>query len=239
MNTEYNIYPLGDSGIVVSFGEVIHPTIHTNIQQFIAILEANRFEGMIEYVPAFTTVTIYYKPHYFFNRIGKAPYEIVKSKVEALLQIPKAEGELTSRIVEIPVCYGDEFGPDLAHVANYHQLTEEEVIKVHSSGDYLVYMIGFAPGFPYLGGMDERLATPRKEKPQASIPKGSVGIAGGQTGIYPLETPGGWQIIGRTPLSLFNPLDHKPVLLQAGDSIRFIPITKEEYVAQKEGDHEY
>lgn len=239
MNTEYNIYPLGDSGIVVSFGEVIHPAIHTKVQQFIATLEANRFEGIIEYVPAFTTVTIYYKPSNFANRVGKTPYEIVKNKVEALLQLLKTEGESTSRIVEIPVCYGDEFGPDLDYVANYHQLTEEEIIKIHSSEDYLVYMIGFAPGFPYLGGMNKRLATPRKGNPQAAIPKGSVGIAGEQTGIYPLETPGGWQIIGRTPLSLFKPLDQKPVLLKAGDSIRFIPITKEEYVAQKEGDHEY
>jgi inhibitor of KinA len=122
----------------------------------------------------------------------------------------------------------------LEYVATYHGLSVEKVIQIHSSNDYLVYMIGFAPGFPFMGGMDERIATPRKDSPRLAIAPGSVGIAGKQTGIYPLETPGGWQIIGRTPLDLFLPELSPPTMLQSGDRIRYVPITLEEYAAYKE-----
>ncbi|MBO1911088.1 5-oxoprolinase subunit PxpB, partial [Microvirga sp. 3-52] len=116
-------------------------------------------------------------------------------------------------------------GPDLEYVAKSNNLSIEEVIQIHSENEYLVYMIGFAPGFPFLGGMDKRIATPRKETPRLTIPSGSVGIAGKQTGVYPLETPGGWQIIGRTPLDLFLPDMSPPTLLEAGDKIRFMPVS--------------
>jgi inhibitor of KinA len=136
---------------------------------------------------------------------------------------------MNERNIVIPVCYGGEFGPDLKEVAQYHGLTEEEVIHIHSHGEYKVYMIGFVPGFAYLGGLSPKIATPRRTTPRTMIPTGSVGIAGGQTGIYPLATPGGWQIIGRTPLSLFRPNHRQPSLLRAGDIVRFQPITEKEY----------
>jgi inhibitor of KinA len=132
-------------------------------------------------------------------------------------------------MVEIPVCYGGAFGPDLAFVAQHAQLTPDEVVARHSAPNYLVHMIGFTPGFPYLGGLDERLATPRLASPRAQVPAGTVGIAGAQTGIYSVPTPGGWQLIGRTPLQLFNPAWDAPSLLRAGQHLRFVPISAAEY----------
>jgi inhibitor of KinA len=137
--------------------------------------------------------------------------------------------------VEIPVLYGGEYGPDLEYVASFHKISAEEVIQIHTESECLVYMIGFAPGFPFMGGMDERIATPRRESPRTAIVPGSVGIAGKQTGIYSLETPGGWQIIGRTPLELFRPDLNPPTLLKAGDRIKFFPISPEEFNTFKEG----
>ncbi len=131
--------------------------------------------------------------------------------------------------MEIPVCYGGSFGPDLSFVAEHGKITEEEVIRIHSSRDYRIYMLGFLPGFPYLGGMDERIFTPRLNSPRTRIPAGSVGIGGEQTGIYPMDSPGGWQLIGRTPYRLFKPEQVRKPLYEAGDSIRFVPINQEEY----------
>ena len=132
-------------------------------------------------------------------------------------------------MVEIPTLYGGEYGPDLDHVADHNGLTPEEVIQIHSSADYLVYMMGFTPGFPYLGGMSENIATPRLQTPRTAIPAGSVGIAEQQTGVYPIESPGGWQLIGRTPVQLFDPQRDPPVVVEAGDFIRFAPITETTY----------
>jgi len=140
----------------------------------------------------------------------------------------------TARIISIPVSYGGEFGPDLEFVAKHNSITEDEVVAIHTSMPYLVYMLGFAPGFPYLGGMSERIATPRLASPRVKIPAGSVGIAGKQTGIYPLESPGGWQLIGRTPLTLFDPLAENPFVFAAGDYLQFTAIKMDEYVALKE-----
>jgi len=132
-------------------------------------------------------------------------------------------------IVEIPVCYGGEYGPDLGFVAEHNGLSQEEVIKIHSEGRYLTYMVGFAPGFPYLGGLSEKIAAPRKESPRLKIPEGTVGIAGNQTGVYPITTPGGWQLIGRTPFRLFHPGKNPPTLLKAGNIVVFKPISEQEY----------
>ena len=135
--------------------------------------------------------------------------------------------EVASRLVEIPVIYGNDAGPDLQVVADHAGLTPQQVVELHSSVDYVVYFIGFQPGFPYLGGLDSRLHTPRRAEPRVSVPAGSVGIGGSQTGIYPLATPGGWQLLGQTPVALFNPQQQPPTLLRPGDSVRFVP--------QKEG----
>ena len=141
----------------------------------------------------------------------------------------KETAAVHQRVVRIPVLYGGEFGPDLDFVAKHNGLTKDEVIAIHTSGDYTVHMIGFAPGFPFIGGMSERIAAPRRETPRLKIPARSVGIAGVQTGVYPIETPGGWQLIGRTPLELFLPDENPPSLLVAGDKITFYEITSEEY----------
>ena len=138
-----------------------------------------------------------------------------------------------SRIFEIPVCYGGEYGPDLQNIADLAGLTPEEVIKIHSSEDYLIYMLGFLPGFSYLGGLDERIHTPRLANPRIRIPAGSVGIGGSQTGIYPLDSPGGWQLLGMTPVKTYDPGREVPILFEAGDYIRFVPVTEEEYLKIK------
>lgn len=188
---------------------------------------------MIEYIPAFTTITIFYDPFKIIKafKSNQLPYTYVCQQINFLFEQFNFDKSTQQRLVEIPVCYGGELGPDLDIVASVNQLTPEEVIQIHTSGDYIVYMIGFAPGFPYIGGMSEKIATPRKESPRLKIPERSVGIAGMQTGIYPIETPGGWQLIGRTPIRLFTPEANPPSLLRAGDKIKFTAISFEEYQA--------
>lgn len=224
-------FPLGDAAVVVEFDAVIGPSAHEKVRLLSSYLDHHAFPGMIEYIPAFTTVTVFYDP--FVLRYDEAQVELARAVLQAM-DIPL---EQKARTVEIPVCYGGEFGPDLEDVAAHNGLTADDVVRIHSSGEYLVYMIGFAPGFPYLGGMSERIAAPRRPSPRLSIPAGTVGIAGMQTGVYPIETPGGWQLIGRTPVPLFRPDMSPPTLLMAGDTIRFRPITRDEY-ENWEGDAE-
>ncbi|MFB5193447.1 5-oxoprolinase subunit PxpB [Neobacillus sp. KR4-4] len=233
-----NIRPLGDSALVIQLGDGISPATHERVKNLSSLLEKEPFTGLIESVPSYNSLTIYYNPvAVYYSSSDKelsSPYKKVSAFILALLDKLGTSEISEQRLITIPVLYGGEFGPDLEYVANYHGISVEEVIQIHSSNDYLVYMIGFAPGFPFMGGMDERIATPRKDSPRLAITPGSVGIAGKQTGIYPLETPGGWQIIGRTPLDLFLPELSPPTLLQSGDRIRYVPITLEEYAAYKE-----
>ncbi|WP_239422035.1 5-oxoprolinase subunit PxpB [Bacillus sp. CGMCC 1.16541] len=234
----YQLAPLGDGALVVTFGERISEDIHKKVKTFVTKLEHEPFDGLIEYVPAFTTVTLYYNPWVLSEGGAKSAYEEVCAIAEEILTKIDASEEVEARRIEIPVCYDEEFSPDLSFVAEHNGLSEEEVIRIHTSGEYIVYMIGFAPGFPYLGGMSEKIAAPRKTNPRSAIPKGSVGIAGSQTGVYPLETPGGWQLIGRTPVSLFDPYRESPSLLQAGDIVTFTSISKEEYKEREERERE-
>ncbi|MGE7022496.1 5-oxoprolinase subunit PxpB [Solibacillus cecembensis] len=227
------IRPLSDSTVVIQVGEGINEATHTKVKTILNLLETNPFSGFIEAVPAYNSLTVYYSPiDVYFSNLDKGvqtPYEIVKAKILALMNQSNITETTNNRIVKIPVVYGGDMGPDLEFVASYNGLTPSEVIKIHSSTEYLVYMLGFAPGFPFMGGMDAQIATPRKESPRLAIPPGSVGIAGSQTGIYPLETPGGWQIIGRTPSRLFLPEQSPPTLLQPGDRIQFVPISLDDY----------
>ena len=156
-------------------------------------------------------------------------YEELVSAVHAILDGLSAEGASAGKTIVIPVCYGGEFGPDLEHVAQFHGITPDEVVRLHTEPTYLIAMLGFLPGFPYLGGMDPRLEVPRLDSPRTRIPPGAVGIGGKQTGIYPLASPGGWRLIGRTPAVLYDPHRENPILYQAGDYIRFCPITREEF----------
>jgi inhibitor of KinA len=225
------IYPLGDSAIVLEFGREINEEIHHSIRAVCLFLDEYSFEGFIEYVPAFATVTVFYDPLV-------SDYQTTESLLQEMLdEIGEMEHhENTAVTVEIPVLYG---GPDLSFVAAQTGLTQEEVIRLHTSGEYLVHMIGFAPGFPYLGGLNEKIAVPRKETPRSSVPAGSVGIAGQQTGIYSIETPGGWQIIGQTPLLLFDEEREQPSLLRAGNKVRFVAIDALEFQMLKGEDDGY
>ncbi|WP_274308200.1 5-oxoprolinase subunit PxpB [Solibacillus daqui] len=232
------IRPLSDSALVVQVGEGINEVTHTKVKTILNLLEKNPFNGFIEAVPAYNSVTVYYNPiNVYFSNLEKgvqSPYENAKTKILSLMNQSNIADTTYNRLVKIPVAYGGEMGPDLEFVASYNGLTPSEVIKIHSSAQYLVYMLGFAPGFPFMGGMDKQIATPRKESPRLAIAPGSVGIAGSQTGIYPLETPGGWQIIGRTPSRLFLPEQSPPTLLQPGDRIQFVPISLEDYAKDLE-----
>ena len=220
----YQILPLGDAAIVVKFGDTIDRNLHRKIQAMETYFADHFLKGMIEQVPAYATLTIYYDP---LQRSFRDLAEELRGIITELVDAP----EPNPRIVEIPVSYGGEFGPDLDFVARHNSLKTDDVIQIHSASDYMVYMIGFAPGCPYLGGMSQQIAAPRRDSPRLQIPVGSVGIAGTQTGVYPIETPGGWQLIGRTPIELFRPQENPPTLLRAGDIVRFRPITTEEYTS--------
>jgi inhibitor of KinA len=229
---EFNLHPLGDNAVIIELGEDINLETHKKVEMLTTFLEEHPIDWMVEYIPAFTTVTLFYNPIQTlstYNEGFKLPYDYVCEQLKTLLEGITENETVESRVIEIPVCYGGEFGPDLEHVAKFNGLTTQEVIDIHSNGDYLVYMIGFAPGFPYIGGMDERIATPRRESPRLRIPAGTVGIAGKQTGVYPIETPGGWQLIGKTPLKLFRPEESSPSLLRAGDKVKYKPITYQEF----------
>jgi inhibitor of KinA len=233
------IAPLGDTAVVIRFGNQIDIHTHQKVQTAMAALEAIQLPGVIECIPAYTSVTVLYDPFLILKHapgmigMDHAPnhtaYDIVHSVVREIIDETETFVNHEQRVVSIPVCYGGEFGPDINFVADINQLTVDEVIQIHTSCDYLVYMIGFAPGFPYLGGMSKRIATPRKPTPRLSIPAGSVGIAGTQTGVYPFSTPGGWQLIGQTPVALFDPSKMPPSLLKAGDVVRFYSISESEF----------
>jgi inhibitor of KinA len=231
------IYPITETAITVSWGNNMEEAHFEQVQRLMQQLESNPFPGYAEAVPAYASLTIYYNPVIVSDAFQLKPGTIfnrVSSYIQSLLQLPMAKTTFHNRpVIEIPVCYGGEFGPDLGFVARQHQLPESEVISIHTSQIYRVYMIGFMPGFPYLGLVPDKIATPRKAVPQPSVPAGSVGIAGQQTGIYPYQSPGGWQIIGQTSIPLFNPDLPKPSLLSAGDQVRFISIGKEQFMDTK------
>jgi inhibitor of KinA len=231
---KFTIEPLGDNSIIIDLGDDISREIQQKVKKVSSFFEENAFDWLIETVPGFTTVAVFYDP--LKIKHATLPYEKVCDELAPLLEKLEIDQDAEPRIVEIPVCYGGEFGPDLEEVAERNGLTAEEVIDIHSNGEYIVYMIGFAPGFPYIGGMSDKIAAPRRKNPRLKIPAGSVGIAGKQTGVYPIETPGGWQLIGRTPRKLFLPDGETPSLLQAGDQIKFVPISEDEFQKWEEDD---
>ncbi len=218
------IFPLGDRALVIEVGSVISPEVHATVTALGQRLRDSEL-SYLEAVPAFTTLTVHYDPRDYAGG-SEAPFVKLRSLIEAEFSELESVPAVTPRLVEIPVVYGGAAGPDLDFVASHTGLAREEIVALHSGTDYLVYMIGFAPGFPYLGGLDPRLVTPRRSDPRSRVPAGSVGIGGAQTGVYPLETPGGWQLIGRTDLRLFDPGRETPALLRAGDRVRFIPVGK-------------
>ncbi|HEY1107336.1 MAG TPA: 5-oxoprolinase subunit PxpB, partial [Opitutaceae bacterium] len=212
------IRPLGDTAIAISLGERVDAAVASRARAIAAEIDRHRPAGVVDVVSAFASVAV------FYERIHSRDFPALLAEVEALAQRAEAAVTPAPRRVEIPVCYGGEFGPDLADVARHTGLTEAEVIARHAGGDYLVHAIGFAPGFPYLGGLPEALATPRRSTPRPRVAAGTVGIGGAQTGVYPIATPGGWNLIGRTPLALFDAGRAEPALLRAGDRVAFVPV---------------
>ncbi len=218
---------LGDLAVVISFGEVIDEALSARVRTVAAALARHPPAGVVDIVPAFASVAL------FFERPPLATFDELRREIEGVVE--RADASLVSsevRTVEIPVCYGGEFGPDLDTVAAHVARSPAEVVAAHSGADYVVHAIGFAPGFPYLGGLPPELATPRRASPRTHVPAGSVGIGGAQTGIYPLETPGGWNLIGRTPLRLFDRDRVPPALLSAGDRVKFHAIPASEFAAR-------
>ena len=230
------ITPLGDTALIIEIGEKIDEPTHHRVQAAVRLFDAANLPGVWEVVPAYTTVTLFYDPLKTAAASGGDPVGWLGAKAaESLAKLPRAANGKGGRRVEIPVCYGGEFGPDLEEVAQRTGLAAEEVTRRHAATDFLVYVIGFAPGFPYIGGLPAELALPRRPTPRTKVPPGSVGIVNDQTCVYPLATPGGWNLIGRTPTKLFRPQQDPPVFLQAGDHVRFRAISPEEFRALEAG----
>ncbi|HHY38530.1 MAG TPA: 5-oxoprolinase subunit PxpB [Clostridia bacterium] len=222
MYSETRYLLAGDSGIVVEFADEVSLEVSVRVRSMTLGIERARIPGVVECVPSYRSILVVYDPLTASPESVEESLRLVEAGLAGLDLPPPA-------VIEIPTAYGGEHGPDLRDVAAHSGLSEEEVIRIHSGVDYLVYMIGFHMGFPYLGGMDERIAMPRLKTPRTLVPAGSIGIAGAQTGIYPVDSPGGWRIIGRTPVRIFDPYAEPPALLKAGDYVRFVPITHEEF----------
>ena len=220
---DVKIYSLGENAVTINFGDEISSEINNRVIRLDRFFSKNLFSGFIETVPAYASLTIFYDVLQVRKNFSefRTAFDAVKSVVEnALETFGKFEAK-PACLVEIPVCFSEEYALDLEFVAKNKNLTKTEVIEIFTAQTYRVFMLGFLPGFAYMGETDEKIAAPRKENPRTSVPKGSVGIAGKQTGIYPLESPGGWQIIGRTDVEFFTPNDEKPTLLQTGDLVKF------------------
>ena len=217
----------GEQGVVVEFSDAIEPGVNALVHRLSSVLMLEMPELILEVVPTYRSLMVYFDP------LTISRERLQEKIADSLASLETAAASDTIRIIKIPVAYGGDFGPDLEFVASHNAITPSEVIAIHTSVPYLIYMLGFTPGFPYLGGMSERIAAPRLKTPRVRIPTGSVGIAGKQTGIYPIESPGGWQLIGRTPLTVFNPSGPTPFLFAAGDYLQFAAIEVEEFVAIK------
>lgn len=211
-----------DQSLCVEFGKTISEEINNKVCAFTLLAQKAGIPGVTEFVPTYRSVDVHYRPEI-------VRYAELKEQLQKLVDSLGAVKLPPAQVIEVPVLYGGDYGPDLLQVASAHNLQPEEVIAIHSKPSYLIYMMGFLPGFCYLGGLDERIATPRLISPRIKVPAGSVGIAGAQTGIYPSDAPGGWQLIGRTPLRLYDPNRARPILMDAGMRLRFYPIDQREY----------
>jgi KipI family sensor histidine kinase inhibitor len=212
---------MGDRGLLLEFGSSISPEINESVRRMALTIEIEAIPGIVETIPTYRSLLILYNPLII-------PLKDLKRKLEAL-EVRLGEASLPEpKLTRIPVVYGGSYGPDLEAVAKYHQISPEEVIRLHCSKAYLIYMIGFMPGYPYMGELPEKLVTPRLKTPRLSVSAGSVAVAQRQTGIYTVESPGGWHVLGRTPVRLFEQYKEPPSLLRAGDFVQFYSIDEEE-----------
>ena len=218
----------GESCLVVELGDAIDLALNRQVRALGLALEQARVKGVLEAVPTYRSLAIYYDP----LTIDR---DALKAQVLLLYGSLGDQGDQTPRVVEIPTVYGGEYGPDLEFVARHSGFSRDEVVRLHSEPLYHVYMLGFIAGFPYLGDLAERLAVPRLSTPRLKVAAGSVGIGGRQTGVYPIESPGGWRIIGRTPLRLFDPSSEAPTAILPGDKVRFVRIEPHEYESEQCG----
>ena len=219
-----SIKPVGDKGLLVEFENKVAPEINDKVHSLYDEIKLEDIEGVLECIPTYRSLLINYDPlEVDFSQLKGSVSQLVR-KVEE-----KDLDSLEHRVVILPTVYGGEFGPDLDDVCDINNLTQEEVVDIHSCRKYRVYMMGFTPGFPYLGGMSERISTPRLESPRKTIPAGSVGIGGNQTGVYPIDSPGGWRLIGRTPVDLYNPDENPPVAFKPGDMVEFVPVDEDDF----------
>jgi len=212
---------MGDRAVLVELGDDISPQINQKVRELYIGTKGRRIKGIKDLVPSYRSLMVVYDPLIIsLDSLESQMNEIWNALDNARLPDP--------RTVEIPVVYGDKYGPDLEWIADYHKMTPQDVIRLHTQPTYQVYMIGFMPGYPYMGEVPDELVTPRRKTPRTHVPGGSVGIAQKQTGIYPVASPGGWQIIGRTPVRLFDPQGKPPSFLEMGDRVKFFVITEQE-----------
>ncbi len=223
------LFPLGDSAVVLSLSDEVNDAVSLRVRVVADAIQRERIAGVVDVVPAFGSVTVFYD----ISRLGvysNFETRVTEVAMRAASSTPRAS---SARTVEIPVCYGGEFGPDLEEVASRAGATIDQTIQWHSGADYRVHAIGFVPGFGYLGGLPRKLHTPRRPTPRSTVPPGSVGIGGAQTGVYPVATPGGWNLVGRTPLRMFDLQRVEPAIVRAGDRVRFRPISPDDFAAWK------
>ena len=216
------IVPAGDSALIVEFEERIDPAINARAIALADSLQAAAIAGVRDVVPTYRSVAVFFDPL-------RTNYDTLLERIERDAGRPAPDAARQAEPLRIPVCYGGDLGPDLGAVAAFGGISADEVIALHASATYRVFMLGFVPGFAYMGIVDARIAAPRHATPRVRVPAGSVGIAGVQTGIYPAETPGGWQLIGRTPIKPFDANRAQPFLMKAGDAVRFYAIDRAEY----------
>ena len=227
----YTIFPLGDKALTIDFGNVVDEAVNDKVLRLYRQMKRKNISYITDLVPAYSSLTLHYDLAALYQEKprDKTAFETLAGLVGSLGWEEEENVMPERRILEIPVCYDPEFGPDIEMMASEKALLPDELVRLHTDRQYRIYMIGFLPGFAYMGRVNERISHPRRDQPRHLVAAGSVGIAGVQTGIYPLESPGGWNIIGRTPVRLFDPQKKEPVFFQAGDEIKFYSITRDEF----------
>lgn len=230
ISSSYHMYPCGDHALTIEWGNTIDVSVNKTVIALFWVLKEANINGVRDIIPAYNSVTVVYDAALLKKQVKtKTVYEWMSRQVGKLIDNSVIDTAKGSRLVRIPVCYDLSLAPDLVSLATEHKLDTDTVVKLHTGKNYRVYMIGFLPGFAYMGSVDEKIATPRKTNPRTVVPAGSVGIAGEQTGVYPFDSPGGWQLIGQTPIKMFSAGKQEPCLLQPGDEVQFYSISLTEF----------